>query len=381
MAKNFFPPLIIFFILYTLFWFKFFHNSNSSRSSPVVNDAQKNLSGSFKTLGSLTFSAPTPGVEPGSYKIDLLPRKQAFNLSCEFAAATAIIYHYTNDLLMDFKNQKEAEKTLISKIGVSKNPNLGIRMGENALESLEILYQNLNFIFGGSDYYGVHAPPFIDLFKSYGLKAEPLNKNGDIVNDIKKSVFKGHLVMAWLNVGRGNKIDLALSYGNVPVVKGEHVVVINGYNENGFFVMDSGIGKERFVNFNELLDAAKLFAFPYLEVYPSNSYFSFNLSVPIDKTTGFNRNLIKIKIKNASRVVGVADEMRNTLKEFGYKVTSIESLNCIDCFDIKISLKKELKDYVNIFKKDLELAFYKIDSIYLDLPEDDLIDIVITIGQ
>lgn len=316
---------------------------------------------------------------PESYSLSVLPRKQVFNLSCEFAAAAAVIYHYTNDELFSVKNQLEAEKTLIAKIPASMNPNIGVRMGESAIGNSDRVYSNLNQKFGGTDYYGVHAPPFIDLFWEYKLLAKPIQKTD--VDAIKKAIFSGHLVMAWIQVGHGKAVDASLSYGTTPVVKGEHAVVVYGYNKEGVYFMDPGIGKNRFMSFQTLLEATSAFPLPFLEVYPSVAKPDYDPTERVDILTGLDRSVIKILIQNSNKEVGAGNSMAEILKDFGYKVQSVEQVNKDDQEGVSILLKKELSDYEKLLQQDISLAGYKISSFSATQALDNFVDAVVLVGE
>lgn len=316
---------------------------------------------------------------PKNYLLSFMPRKQAFGLSCEFAAAASILYHYKNDEFFSIKNELEAEKTLIAKIPASQNPNIGVRMGNTASESAELLYQNLNQRFGGTDYYGVHAPPFIDVFWDYKLLARPIQKGN--IEAIKKAIFSGHLVMAWIQVGHGKAIDASLSYGTTPVVKGEHAVVVYGYNREGVFFMDPGIGQNRFMTYQTLLDATLPFPLPFLEVHPSVAKPGYDPTERVDMLTGLDRSVIKILIQNSNKEVGTGNAMAEILKDFGYKVQSIEQVNEDDQEGISILLKKELSDYEKLLQQDLSLAGYKISSFSATLDGNRSSDAVVLVGE
>ncbi|GEM_PF-3139982 len=314
-----------------------------------------------------------------SYMLSITPRKQVFNLSCEFAAATAIIHHYTNDPFFAPQNQLAAEKTLIAKIPASLNPNIGIRMGDDATKSAEALLRNLNKRFGGTEYYGVHAPPFIDLFWEYKLLARPIQKGN--LEGIKKAIFSGHLVMTWISVGYGKAVDVALSYGTTPVVKGEHAVVIYGYNQDGVFIMDPGIGKNRFLSYETLVDATSPFPFPFLEVNPSIREFPYDPTEKVDDLTGLDRSRVKIVVKNANREVGTGNTMVAILKDFGYNVLSLEQVKDIETENVSILLKKELTDYAKLLKQDILLAGYTISSFSATLASESPTDAIIVVGE
>lgn len=320
---------------------------------------------------------------PKSYSVQLLPRRQAFNLSCEFAAGAAIIHYFTNNNDFSSQNEELAEKTLAEKVGVSQNPNVGIRMGDILGGDFTTLFKNLNQRFGGADYYGVHAPPFIDLFAEYQLMARPLPKD-NVVFSIQKAIFQGHLVMAWIKLGYGNAVDTALSYGQVSVVKGEHAVVINGYDENGVIVMDPATASERHLFYADLIAATKSFPLPFLEVYPSISALDFKdiqNEILKDNITGLKREKLTIKVENGSGMFGNGTQMSGILKDFGYKVTDVENAGSLDYEDVSVRLKKSMEDYQSLLERDMRLSQYKIATISADLPESSSTSVIIIVGR
>lgn len=374
----------LFFTLYTLLWVKVLSRlpktSVISPSSKVLGSLNKHENNLQKQNLTETQRNKTDEL-PESYKIILTPRIQAFNLSCEFAAASSIIYHFTNNPDFSIQNEKKAEEILMEKVGVSQNPNIGIRMGKELPEGLQTLYVNLNQFFGGKDYYGVHAPPFIDLFANYNLMAKAIDKDGDLIASIQRALYSGHLIMAWIKIGYSKQIDVELSYGITSIVRGEHTVVLTGYDKNGIFFMDPAIGQERYASYQIFLDSTNSFAMPFLEVYPSSG-----LSSPLesalfaDKTTGMDRSLLKIAIKNGSKKVGAATKMELILKDFGYKIVDIGNADSFDYEDVTIKIKKGMKDYLFLLKKDLTAVSYNISSISADLSEEEKPDAIIITG-
>ncbi len=382
MRKAIFLAGIVFFGFYIWFWVVVFNKQSSNRAiedfliKKKIFSQQSVPTNSKKTQFTLGDNVTKI---PSAYALSVVPRKQVFNLSCEFAAATAIIYHYTNDELFAVKNQLSAEKALIAKIPASQNPNIGVRMGDLAVGNPDRVYSNLNQKFGGIDYYGVHAPPFIDLFWEYNLFARPIKK-GDI-EGIKKAIFSGHLVMAWIQVGHGKAVDVALSYGTTPVIKGEHAVVIYGYNSSGVFFMDPGIGANRFLSYQTLIDATLPFPLPFLEVNPSVAKTSYDPTERVDMLTGLDRSAVKILVKNASREIGAGNAMKEILKDFGYKVLSVEKMSSEDSYGVSILLKKELFDYGSLIKKDISLAGYTISSFSATIDTNNEENAVVVVGE
>ena len=321
---------------------------------------------------------------PQNSQIPVPLRKQFFNLSCEFAAASSIIYHFTNDPDFAVLNEENAEKILISKALISKNPNIGIRMGQESI-SLDDIFKNLNQKFGGEDYYGIHAPPFIDIFEDFGLSAKPIYINNSTVPAIKKAIYSGNLVMAWIKIGYGEKVDEELLYGKVQIIKGEHAIVINGYDENGFVIMDVGSGRTRHIDYKSLLAASSSFIVPFLQIYKadenSKSFSISDLTPGFDKITQVSRNVPQIYIQNGSGVTGSANQLRDILKDFGYSIYGIGSISSFDGEDIFIRSKKNFSDFLPLLKRDLSIASYKVASVSADLADGQMRDIVITIGR
>ncbi|MDZ4228092.1 MAG: C39 family peptidase [Candidatus Levybacteria bacterium] len=374
---------LTFLSLYILFWLWFFdtpkpHKNiiNIPKNASVFNFVENNS----LVLGSRSYPQPVLSL-PSSHKISIDLRRQSFNLSCEFAAAASIIYHFTNDPDFSVMQELTAEKTLINKVAISRNPNVGLRMGDGI--ALENLYVNLNKWFGESEYYGIHAPPFIDLFANYKLAAKPIYINDSTIALIKEALSNGHLIMAWIKIGYTRPVDERLAYGKVKIIRGEHSIVINGYDESGVVVMDPGIGLERHIDYSSLIEASASFSMPFLEVYKNidNKISLDNLTVGFDTLTGIDRSIPKIYVKNGAGEVGVANQMRDILKDFGYSISSVSNADNFDYQDISIQAKKVFSDYLFILNRDIKLAGYIIASSSADLAEDDVKDAVIIVGR
>lgn len=367
--------------IYTVFWFWYF----APVKKDIVNIPKKQSSFSFAgeknfVLGIKSDYQP---VIPTSSKIFLDSRRQFFNLSCEFAAAASILFHFTNNPDFTAANEMMAEKKLINRMWVSRNPNVGIRMGGANVMSLETLYSNLNQWFGGSDYYGIHAPPFIGLFADYHLKAKPIYLNDNTISSIQKAIYSNHLVMAWIKIGYAKPIDDYLSYGKVKIVRGEHSVVISGYDESGVIIMDPAIGLERHIGYASLLDASAPFPMPFLEIYRNidDKVSLDNLTIGLDAMTGIDRSIPKISVENGSHQAGAANQMRDILKDFGYSVIGISNAGSFDYQDITIQAKKDFSDFSYILKRDVELANYIVASFSSDLPDRNKEDIIVVVGK
>lgn len=374
--------ITIFFLLYTFFWVNILSHKNGSRTTPVFKQVLSVSTQQYSPKPEVSIAINNTEALPSSFSIPFTPRKQMFNLSCEFAAAAAILYYSTNDSVFSPANEKNAEELLVSKIGSSQNPNLGVRMGKDASDNTSTFY-NLNKQFGGTEYYGVHAPPFIDLLEQYGLTARPFNKNDSIVQQIQQAVSSSHVVMTWIRIGYGKAVDVALSYGTVSVVKGEHVVVITGYDQTGVTVMDPGSGVIRHISYEALSVATQLFPLPFLEVYKSSqsSFFSVDSIVGFDQIVGLKRNSLTVSIENGSGKVGEGNELATILKDFGYRVSSVQTISPVEYDNMKIQIKNSKKDYLYILRKDIALASYGVSSTSADLREETNVDTIIHIGQ
>lgn len=387
LPKSFFEKriylLVGFFIFYTFFWIiigKIIPFKNSAPTQ-IISPHVKMLSVQKNTKENPSIISFAAEVST-SYLINLPPRKQVFNLSCEFAVASAIIHYFTKDQQFSPENERLAEKTLIEKVGPSQNPNLGVRMG-SSITDLSTLFQNLNQFFGGADYYGIHAPPFIDLFEEYGLAALIIPVDENVAQKIQKAISQNHLVMAWIQIGHGKLVDVELSYGTVPVVKGEHSVVITGYDKDGVFVLDPAVGGIRKIQYASLLLAMEPFPMPLLEVYAADSKLkqSVEHTLALAGMTGLERGKFTISVLNGSGKVGDGNELILILKDFGYKVTFIGNADSLEYEDVTVRLKQEKKDYMGLLTKDLTVATYKISSVAADLAAEETVDAVIIVGN
>jgi len=372
----------LFLSFYIAFWLWFFEPSphKNTLNIPKKQSAFAPSENNNLVLG--VESTPEPSL-PLSYLIPIDSRRQYFNLSCEFAAASGIIFHFTKNPNFAVSNQAQAEKELIEKVWISRNPNVGIRMGMANVVSLDNLYANLNKGFGGADYYGIHAPPFIDLFANYKLSAKPIYIDDLTIASIQRAIFESHLVMAWIKIGYASSIDDELSYGKIKIIRGEHVIIINGYDETGVIVMDPGTGLIRHIEYRSLVNAASSFPMPFLDIYKNigDEKTWDNLTVGFDSLTGIDRSIPKIQVKNGTGQAGAANQMRDILKDFGYNINSVSNADNFDYQDISINAKKGFSDFLYILNRDIKLADYVITSSSEDLTSDSEADVVIVIGR
>lgn len=361
------------------FWLWFFDTSELHKK--IVSIPKKLSSFSFVNNYNSVLSAKlnSQPVLPLSYKIPIDSRRQAFNLSCEFATATSVISYFTNNPDFSVSQELTAEKILINKVAISKNPNVGLRMGDTA--NLENLYFNLNKGFGGADYYGIHAPPFFDIFQNYKLISKPIYINNETIKSIQQAISSGHLIMAWIKIGYSKSVDDDLSYGKVRIVRGEHSVIINGYDEKGTIVMDPGIGMERHIDYASLFEASSSFSIPFLEIYKNLDNEKNDLIIGFDTPTEIDRSIPKIYIENGAGSVGVASQMRDILKDFGYTITGTSNADNFDYQDITIKTKKDFSDFIYILKRDINIASFAVATSSADLLDNNTEDIIIIVGR
>lgn len=357
--------LIAFFGIYTFFWAQIFapkKHLNKKGSTQVQT-------GSSEQVLSSSAEQSSKDNLPSSYSIEVTPRKQAFGLSCEFAAASSVLFEYTKDQQFNIANEKQAEELLMQKVGTSQNPNLGIRMGDST--SFDKLLENMNQKFGGTQYYGVHAPAFIDLFAQYGMAVKLIRKEDALIS-VMRAIFSNHFVMAWIKLGNAKPQD--------NVIPGEHTVVAYSYDENGFSVMDPGNGAKYKIKYNDFLKAISDFPLPLLEVYPSKDQIELNQLLPMDKQIGLSRSNLSVSVANASGEVGKGNQLASILKDFGYNINGVVSLKTRE-EGLKVNINESMKDYLFLLKKDMTAANYNIASISSELSETSSQSAVITIGE
>ncbi len=101
---------------------------------------------------------------------------------------------------------------------------------------------------------------------------------------------------------------------------------------------------------------------------------------PIDKTTGLDRSKITIDIKNGSGVAGAGSKAQDTLKGFGYRISSVGNADSFDFKDVSIQVKKASSDYLPLLKKDLGFS-YTVGSSSADLASSSTADALVIIGK
>ena len=89
--------------------------------------------------------------------------------------------------------------------------------------------------------YGVHANPVAALLRSYGVSANA--SKGVSLSTLRHQIASGNPVIVWVvgNTWPGTAISYTASDGSTTTVAyNEHTVLLVGYDESGFYIMDGG---------------------------------------------------------------------------------------------------------------------------------------------
>ena len=147
--------------------------------------------------------------------------REIYNLSCEYAAASAITQFY---------GRRVTQGTFIREVPQAENPHLGFR-GE------------IDAKWGGIANYGIYAEPLVPVLERHGYEAEVFYASP---TRLKAEIAAGHPVVVWMTGAaragaRIYKLDSTnMLYYLVPY---EHAVVVYGYDSARVYTMDVGDGK------------------------------------------------------------------------------------------------------------------------------------------
>jgi uncharacterized protein YvpB len=144
------------------------------------------------------------------------------------------------------------EADVLSALPQNENPNLGFR-GDVDGEP------------GGIQDYGVYAGPISDILAERGLQAR-LVAGG--LEGIRVALARGNPVIAWVTYNLQVHKPTKVTVGGEPVtlVPYQHVVVLTGYNPDGFWANDPWDGQEHFYAAADLERALGYFDNMALEV-------------------------------------------------------------------------------------------------------------------
>jgi len=183
-----------------------------------VDGFQSELDSLTARLSSMSDGSVSP---PAEVRIQVAPQKQAHNLSCESSAASmAARYHGFN--------LSEAE--VLAALPLSENPYLGFR-------------GNVDGPTGGIQDYGVYAGPIKTILEANGLMALPVSVGLD---GIRAALARGNPVIAWVTyqLVAATPVVQTIEGQQVTLVPNQHVVVVTGYNSEGFWAIDPWTGLE-----------------------------------------------------------------------------------------------------------------------------------------
>jgi uncharacterized protein YvpB len=156
-------------------------------------------------------------------RLSVARQKQTHNLSCESAAASMVAGYHGIDL---------TEAEALASLPLDDNPYLGFR-------------GNVDGPTGGIQDYGVYAGPILDLLVSQGLRASIVEGG---LEGIRAATSRGNPVIAWVtyNCLPSTPIETTIGGQSVTLVPNQHVVVVTGYNAEGFWANDPWDGNEDF---------------------------------------------------------------------------------------------------------------------------------------
>jgi uncharacterized protein YvpB len=170
---------------------------------------------------------------------------QGYGLSCEFASLYMVTAYWGDPIYEDYS---------ISVTGWSDNPHLGFR-------------GDINGAWGNTYDYGVYAEPLADIAWGYGYGAD-ISYGAD-PNVLASYLDDGVPVIVWISVyGNWGWQEWDDWGGEYRIVPYEHVVVVNGYDDNGVWISDPGTGAYNQLSWSYFLYAWDLMDGMMLAVYP-----------------------------------------------------------------------------------------------------------------
>lgn len=101
---------------------------------------------------------------------------------------------------------------------------------------------------------------------------------------------------------------------------------------------------------------------------------------PVDSSTGLDRSTLSVEVQNGSGVTGDAAKGSDTLKSFGYKVSSIGNASNENYENVTIQVKSTKVNFLALLKKDLGFS-YTVGSTSADLDSSSTADALVIIGK
>lgn len=150
--------------------------------------------------------------------------KQTRNLSCESSAASMAAHFYGAPV---------SEADIFAALPRDENPHRGFR-------------GNVDGVHGGLDDYGVYAGPIARVLTDLGL---PVQSFSGGASEIRAHLRREQLIIAWVTYDLQVQIPREVMLGSgevVTLLPFEHVLLVTGYNADGFWVNDPYSGTARF---------------------------------------------------------------------------------------------------------------------------------------
>jgi uncharacterized protein YvpB len=211
-----------------------------------MEEVQSTIQGFQATLDSLAarIEVHEGGTSlPAQARIEVARQKQSRNLSCESSAVS---------MAAQFQGVDLSEDEALAALPLHDNPHYGFR-------------GNVDGPTGGIQDYGVYAGPVVDVLRSRGLQAWPVEGG---VEGIKVAIARGNPVIAWLTYDCRESTPTEQTIGNelVTLVPLQHVAVVTGYNADGVWANDPWDGEEDFYTYDDLERAMGYFDQMAIEV-------------------------------------------------------------------------------------------------------------------
>jgi uncharacterized protein YvpB len=219
-----------------------------------LREIQGRVDGFQATLDQL--SATVAALDPASgeeteasqsreVRLQVARQKQSHSLSCESSAAS---------MVAGFHGVNLAESEALAALPLDDNPHLGFR-------------GNVDGPTGSIQDYGVYAGPVLDLLVSEGLSAS-LVEGG--LEGVRAATRRGNPVIAWVtyNCLPSTPTETIIGGQTVTLVPNQHVVVVTGYNAEGFWANDPYDGQEDFYPNADFDRAMAYFDYMAIEVGP-----------------------------------------------------------------------------------------------------------------
>jgi uncharacterized protein YvpB len=190
-----------------------------------VSNFQITLDGLAARIGEMepASNIPGDGSLPAEARLTVARQQQSHNLSCESSAASMVAQYHGVNL---------SEAEVLAALPLNDDPDLGFR-------------GNVDGPTGTIRDYGVYSGPILEILNNNGLRAWAVQGG---LNGIKAAITRGNPVIAWVTYDCLPSTPTTVEIGGkaVTLVPNQHVVVVTGYNADGFWANDPWDGREEF---------------------------------------------------------------------------------------------------------------------------------------